>query len=693
MATKIESRAVYAGLALCAAVLLATAAVAQEPLHARISYAGSGMIKGTDDADWSYATLNTLVMPNDTLWVDKEGTLELEMSGGSFLRMADGTKAVIVSLPPTGYIRGQVGSFYVQRVNRSSGDIQFETPVSKTIVDRDSQVRFDVLDSGATTVTVRWGSATVRAEGGGDVVVAQGQRTYIDPGYLPSEPAPFDLSAEDDFDSWNRERGRLLAVGSEAVPPAVVMSSPPVGLADLSPYGEWVTIDNGYWWRPTTVVDFVPYRAGHWSFVPGCGYVWVDDYPFGYVTCHYGRWWHNNTYGWVWGYRDTWSPAWVASVRYGPNFVWCPLDPWDSPYVSTTDYFVVGGLHFGIYASTYCGADDLLIGHYYAHPCTPTIFHGVPATQINVWNINIGGGGHYRPVHYTDSRLEYRDYSPRRVIRGPEIYGSGKHEARARVATLEREFPAMRDKPRTISTLSPSGRTVVDRSAHAPRMRNVRVAPHALSSVRDLNNRMSSGGRAPELSAPSQTMRRSESGRTVTKTIDRTRLESTPKPAPMRTRGVKTESEPPTISAPTHGTHSTPPSRSIAPAPTRRGRATVDSSPAPKFQAPVTAPTHRTRTRSISRAPDPAPQVNVAPRSRDVVQSAPKFEPRTRSTRSAPEIVKAEPPTPMRVRHSAPDVQSAPKIQAPQQAEPRHMRSRGAQDDTRRNSSRGRSIR
>lgn len=416
----------------------APSAVAENLLHARVSFdSGGAMIRGTADADWSYATVNTLVLPGDTLWVDKKGTLEVEMSGGTFLRMADGSKAEVVALPPSMLVKGWVGAFYVQRISRSTGEVTFETPVCKVSVQRDSHVRVDVISSGATTVTVRWGRATVWAEGGESTVLAIGQRCYCDPGYLPSEPRPFNRNDEDAFDEWNRERARLLATGSDNVPDPVIVKSEPIGFADLNSYGEWIYEDSVHYWRPTFVVDYIPYRAGHWSFVPGCGYVWVGDYPFCYVTSHYGRWRHHPRYGWLWTYRDTWGPAWVASVRYGPNFVWCPLDPWGYPVVTTTDYFYVGGLRFGVYASTYCPVDSLFMGPCFVNPCVPSIFYNVPRNEINIWNIYIGGYDHHHRIPYRDNNIRVRDYSPRRVIRGFDGSELGKATSRARVAALE----------------------------------------------------------------------------------------------------------------------------------------------------------------------------------------------------------------------------------------------------------------
>src|SRR5690606_28438290 len=149
-------------------------------LHARVSYeAGGAMVKGTSDSDWSYATINTLILSGDTLWADAGALLEADFAGGAFLRLADRSQAEAVSLSPSILVRGCTGSFYVQRVSRASGEFLFETPAAAVVVDRDSQVRIDILENGATTVTVRWGRATVNTDVGSPAVVQAGRRIYI----------------------------------------------------------------------------------------------------------------------------------------------------------------------------------------------------------------------------------------------------------------------------------------------------------------------------------------------------------------------------------------------------------------------------------------------------------------------------------------------------------------------------------
>ena len=524
------------GLSSVIMVLFAcTGAYAAEPLHARVSYeAGDTMIKGGGDADWSYATANTLVLPGDVVWSDKDGTVEMEMAGGTFLRMADGSKAEMTSLPPSALIRGWTGSFYIQRTSRSNGTIKFQTPVCTVEVTRDSQVRLDLVRDGATTITVRWGRAYVSTEGGGaPLEIERGTRSYVDPGYMPSPPMPFDLSAEDAFDAWNRERTRLIALGNELNPPGHAVKNVPIGYSDLSTSGEWVHIDSDYFWRPTVVVDFVPYRSGHWSFVSGCGYVWVGDYPFSYVTSHYGRWHHHDRYGWVWTYRDEWSPAWVYSCRVGSNFVWAPLDPWDRPcvYGSHTDVFVLGdGISFSISTSTYCPVDSLLIGPCPVIPLTPVICHNIPPADITFWNLYTGGRRpHYAP---SDNVFQVRDYSPRRVIRGLDSYKGQKDTAPIRARALETQMGRPDFAPKEIRTRQ-AVRTSTETATRSAQVREVSLKREAFSDVRMNSPRSSETATVSRGRTLDTTTKLETSGR-----ASRTQETTQPLPRPMRSNAA-----------------------------------------------------------------------------------------------------------------------------------------------------------
>lgn len=429
---------IAAGLALA---VLSPWAQAQTVLHGRISYdAGSSMVKGVEDEAWSHAAVNTLILPGDTLWADEGGSTEVEFSGGSFLRLADGSKMEVASLSPTVQVRAWEGAFYAQRIARSTGDLVVEMPAGTVTVEPDSSVRFDVVRDGGSTISVRWGRATLVGRAGGTATLGEGQRVWIDPGMLPSTPAPYDRTREDAFDTWNRERSKFLAVGPESVPTSVGITEPVLGTTDLAQYGEWVYVDSRPYWRPTVVVDFVPYRYGYWSTVPRVGNVWVGNYPFCYTTSHYGRWAHNDRYGWIWSYDRAWSPAWCATLRYNDYYVWAPVDYYCRPVVyGTVGLFNVGGVSFSI-ASTSC-VPVSYFGHgwNYVRPIYPSLCNDIVARpyQVNIWNININSSRRPVPVPYNRHFDTVRNYNPPRAIRGPDAFPNRNVQVSSRATALE----------------------------------------------------------------------------------------------------------------------------------------------------------------------------------------------------------------------------------------------------------------
>ncbi|HVW97444.1 MAG TPA: DUF6600 domain-containing protein, partial [Mucilaginibacter sp.] len=97
---------------------------------------------------------------------------------------------------------------------------------------------------------------------------------------------------------------------------------------DLEPYGTWVTNPRyGDVWIPDAEEGFRPYATrGHWV-LTDYGNTWVSDYPWGWATFHYGRWYYDDYYGWEWIPGNEWAPAWV-NWRYGGGYYgWAPLSP------------------------------------------------------------------------------------------------------------------------------------------------------------------------------------------------------------------------------------------------------------------------------------------------------------------------------------------------------------------------------
>jgi hypothetical protein len=108
--------------------------------------------------------------------------------------------------------------------------------------------------------------------------------------------------------------------------------------SELSPYGQWVIVGGyGRCWRPAGVaVTWRPYTVGHWVYAD-CGWTWISEEPFGYATCHYGRWFLDARYGWIWVPGSVWAPAWVAWRSGGGYIGWAPLGP--SVGVEVTEYY------------------------------------------------------------------------------------------------------------------------------------------------------------------------------------------------------------------------------------------------------------------------------------------------------------------------------------------------------------------
>src|SRR2546423_1283489 len=70
---------------------------------------------------------------------------------------------------------------------------------------------------------------------------------------------------------------------------------------ELTPYGSWVNYPGyGYVWSPNVGEDFQPYSTnGHWV-LSDDSWTWVSNYHWGWAAFHYGRWFYEDNYGWLW---------------------------------------------------------------------------------------------------------------------------------------------------------------------------------------------------------------------------------------------------------------------------------------------------------------------------------------------------------------------------------------------------------
>ena len=123
--------------------------------------------------------------------------------------------------------------------------------------------------------------------------------------------------------------------GSSSVPVPGKASAPaPVSYQvfydDLSPYGDWIDYSGyGYVWSPylNTGGEFVPYCSdGNWIYTD-FGWTWNSEFNWGWGPFHYGRWFNDPLYGWLWVPGYDWAPAWVAWGFYDNYYCWAPLGP------------------------------------------------------------------------------------------------------------------------------------------------------------------------------------------------------------------------------------------------------------------------------------------------------------------------------------------------------------------------------
>ncbi len=265
--------------------------------------------------DWVEAVVNRPLTSADRVWTDKDSRTELHL-GTAAMRMNSETSLTLTNVSDqTVQVELDQGTLNLWVRRLYDGEVyEVDTPNMAFTITRAGEYRFDVDPNGDTTyVTVRRGEGEATGQGNG-VRVRSGEEATFSNGTSMQHQIS-DAAAPDGFDDWCHVRNER-AGRSES---ARYVSPDVIGADDLDQYGSWRQTPNyGAVWVPSGVgPGWAPYHDGHWVWVEPWGWTWVDDAPWGFAPCHYGRWVYGGGY---WG----WSPGpavIVARPVYAPALV------------------------------------------------------------------------------------------------------------------------------------------------------------------------------------------------------------------------------------------------------------------------------------------------------------------------------------------------------------------------------------
>ncbi len=302
--------------------------------NARLSLMGGDVqIQPEDSSDWIPASINMPLREGDRIWVPEQGKAEVQLSGGSQLRIDENSSIEILNLGrETAQFYVSAGSAYVNFMAGDERLIQVDSPVSSVRAYERAAFGMDVSDSGMTDVSVYKGSVSAESKSGRTTVQA-GRMLSLSDDYADMAP----LGRQDDWESWNMDRDRRFEdrryASTRYLPRELDTYA-----SDFDDNGRWVNAPGyGYVWTPTVSVSvgWSPYSNGRWCWVGG-DYVWIGYEPWGWAPYHYGRWSYVASIGWFWvppaRGAAYWGPGYVGWVSTPTYVAWVPLAPGETYY-------------------------------------------------------------------------------------------------------------------------------------------------------------------------------------------------------------------------------------------------------------------------------------------------------------------------------------------------------------------------
>ena len=319
--TSFLSRAAYA-LAAIAALCVATvstAALADDAdppgRVARVNLLdGRGALEPAGSDEWVDDLLNRPLTGGDKIWIESGARAEMHI-GSSAVRLGARTALQIVNVDDRSVrLRVTAGSINVRIRSLEDDHFEIETPAGDIELVEPGGYRLDVDDQDARAQLTVWSGRAEAHGAAGSRTVHNNESVEMNSGGQP-DLALAGAGSPDSLDLWAEDRDHR----EDESRAARYVSRDMVGYEELDGYGDWAAdpVYGSVWYPQVVVVDWAPYRYGHWVWLNLWGWTWIDDQPWGFAPCHYGRWIHGAR-GWGWApgprnyHRPVFAPALVA---------------------------------------------------------------------------------------------------------------------------------------------------------------------------------------------------------------------------------------------------------------------------------------------------------------------------------------------------------------------------------------------
>jgi hypothetical protein len=299
---------------------------------------GQAAVQLAGSDTWIDDLVNRPLASGDRLWIEDGARAELHI-GSMVLRLGPRSALRLVQVDDRQVrLRLTAGSVNVRLRTLDDDDaVVMETPAADLELLAPGGYRIDSGDgSDRAQFTVWSGRALVR---GPQLLRELRNDEAIDVDADDDSPSIARADQPDRLDLWAEQRDRQ----EEESRAARYVPREMVGYAELDAWGDW---DDdpvyGAIWMPRYVdAGWAPFRFGYWSYIGPWGWTWIDDAPWGFAPCHYGRW-VQARHGWAWapgGRRELRRPVFSAAVvtwvgmppgrhddpRHGDRVGWAPL--------------------------------------------------------------------------------------------------------------------------------------------------------------------------------------------------------------------------------------------------------------------------------------------------------------------------------------------------------------------------------